>query len=185
VLVLPVSATLALFSKEVLNLWLADTDASQHAYKILTLLIVGTALNALMTLPYTLQLAHGWTRLALYKNIIAVILLVPLMVLMVQRYGGIGAAWVWIILNLGYLLSEVPIMHRHVLKGEMGHWYKEDIFRPLVIVAAVGLLARIMVPVDASTFVILFGILIATGLSFTISTLASNHLNVRSLTIPS
>lgn len=183
VLVLPISATLAFFSKEVLSLWLPDTDASQNAYKILTLLMVGTALNALMTLPYTLQLAHGWTRLAFYKNVIAVILLVPLMVWMVHRYQALGAAWVWVILNAAYLLSEVPIMHRHLLKGEMSQWYKEDIIRPIVIVASIGLLSRMIVPVDGSTLVIVLGLVAATGLSLTISALASNHLSVRILKI--
>ena len=73
VFVLPAAITIAVFSKEILTLWLGDTIAAQNSHQILTLLIIGTAFNALMTLPYTLQLAHGWTKLAFYKNIVAVI----------------------------------------------------------------------------------------------------------------
>jgi len=100
VFVLPAAITIAVFSEEILTFWLRDTMAAQNSYQILTLLIIGTAFNALMTLPYMLQLAHGWTKLAFYKNIIAVIILVPLMLWMVQMYQGVGAAWVCIILNL-------------------------------------------------------------------------------------
>lgn len=181
VLVLPVSTTLALFPKEVLSLWLGDANTPQHTYQILSLLMIGTALNALMTLPYTLQLAHGWTKLAFYKNVVAAILLVPLMIWLVHMYQGVGAAWAWIILNLGYLLSEVPIMHKRLLQTEMGPWYKRDIIQPILIVMTIGLLSRIVMPVDPSKFVMLSVILSALVASFATSAFASDSLYPRML----
>lgn len=183
VLVLPAAITIAIFSKEVLTLWLGDSEATQNAHQILTLLMIGTVLNALMTLPYTLQLAYGWTELAFYKNVIAVILLVPLMVWMVEMYQGIGAAWAWLMLNLGYLIFEVPIMHRRLLKGEMGKWYRRDIIQPILIVTVIGLFARVIIPVDVSKLVMLLGMLITLALSFVAYMLAANHLNIRMLKV--
>lgn len=183
VLVLPAAITIAIFSKEILTLWLGDTEATQNAYQILTLLMIGTALNALMTLPYTLQLAYGWTKLAFYKNVIAVILLVPLMVWMVGTYQGIGAAWAWIILNFGYFIFEVPVMHRRLLKDEMGKWYRRDIILPILIVTVIGLLTRAIMPVGASKLVTLLGMLITLALTFAVSVLAANHLNIRMLNV--
>lgn len=181
ILVLPAAITITLFAKEILVLWLGDTDAARNSHQILSLLIIGTALNALMTLPYTLQLAYGWTRLAFYKNVIAVILLIPLMVWMVEMYQGIGAAWAWIILNLGYLIFEVPVMHRRLLKGEMGKWYGRDIIQPILIVTAIGLIARVIMPVNASMLVTLLGMLITLVLSFAAAMSVANHLNIRML----
>jgi len=149
VLLLPMAITIAFFAKDVLALWLGNDTAAQNAHPILTLLMIGTALNAVMTLPYALQLAHGWTKLAIYKNIVAVVVLVPLMVWMVQMYQGIGAAWVWIILNPGYFIFEVPIMHRRSLKDEMGHWHRRDVMVPLLIVTSIGLISRAIVLVDS------------------------------------
>ena len=180
---LPAAITIAIFSKEILTLWLGDTEATQNAYQILTLLMIGTALNALMTLPYTLQLAYGWTKLAFYKNVIAVILLVPLMVWMVGTYQGIGAAWAWIILNFGYFIFEVPVMHRRLLKDEMGKWYRRDIILPILIVTVIGLLTRAIMPVGASKLVTLLGMLITLALTFAVSVLAANHLNIRMLNV--
>ena len=178
VFVLPAAITIAVFSEEILTLWLRDTIAAQNSYQILTLLIIGTAFNALMTLPYTLQLAHGWTKLAFYKNIVAVIILVPLMLWMVQMYQGVGAAWVWIILNLGYIIFEVPIMHRYLLKDEMGRWYRRDIILPIIIVGTIGLIARETLPEDSSNIIMLLGVFSTFAFSFVAASWSTGHLNI-------
>jgi O-antigen/teichoic acid export membrane protein len=183
VLVLPTAITIAIFAEDILALWLGSTLAVQNAHQILTLLMIGTALNAVMTLPYALQLAHGWTKLAIYKNIAAVILLVPLMIWLVQMYQGIGAAWVWVILNFGYFIFEVPIMHRRLLKGEMGKWYRRDVILPVIIIAIIGLTARAILPVDSSQLVKLQGILSVFILSLVFSALAANCLNIKILKV--
>jgi O-antigen/teichoic acid export membrane protein len=179
VFMLPLAVTIAIFAKEILTLWLGDTMAAQSSHQILTLLIIGTALNALMILPFALQLAYGWTKLAIYKNVVAIIFLVPLMVWMVQMYQGIGAAWAWIILNFGYLIFEVPIMHRRLLKGEMGKWYSRDVFLPILIVSTIGLIAREILPVDSSKIIILLVVLSTFTLSFVVSAWATGHLNIQ------
>ncbi len=179
IFVLPVAITIAVFAKEILTLWLGGTMAAQNSHQILTLLIIGTALNALMILPFALQLAYGWTKLAIYKNVVAIIFLVPLIVWMVQMYQGIGAAWAWIILNLAYLIFEVPIMHRRLLKGEMGKWYSRDVFLPILIVSTIGLIAHEILPVDSSKMIMLLGVLSTLALSFIASAWATGHLNIQ------
>jgi len=179
VFVLPLTITIAVFAKEIFALWLDDTMAIQNSHQILTLLVIGTALNAIMILPYALQLAYGWTKLSFYKNVVAIIFLVPLMVWMVQMYQGIGAAWVWIILNLAYLIFEVPIMHRRLLKGEMGKWYSRDVFLPILIVSTIGLIAHEILPVDSSKMIMLLGVFSTFALSFIAAAWATGHLNIQ------
>ncbi|MFB3080283.1 MAG: lipopolysaccharide biosynthesis protein, partial [Nitrosomonadaceae bacterium] len=101
VIILPIAMILVFFAEEILSIWIGDPVVVRNTHMLLSLLVVGSMIKAVMLLPYTLQLAYGWTKLAFYKNVVAVIFLVPLMVWMVQMYQGIGAAWVWIILNLG------------------------------------------------------------------------------------
>ncbi|TFH08435.1 MAG: hypothetical protein E4H07_07700, partial [Nitrosomonadales bacterium] len=146
VLVLPAAITVAIFSKDILAIWLEDTLVVQNTYQILTLLMIGTALNAIMTPPYILQLAHGWTKLAFYKNIIAVICIIPLMVWLVDMFQGVGAAWAWITLNLGYLIFEIPFMHRRILKSEMWKWYSTDSVFPMVLDSIIGYISYITMP---------------------------------------
>ena len=141
VLILPAALIVALFSRELLLLWTRNPVTAEHTRILLSLLVIGTALNGLMNLPYAMQLAHGWTRLAFFTNVVAVVLLAPCIILLAKRYGAVGAASVWVILNGGYVLISIHIMHRLLLKGEKWRWYREDVGLPLaatLLVAGVG-----------------------------------------------
>jgi hypothetical protein len=88
-------------------------------------------MNALIHIPYALQLASGWTRLTMYNNAIALCLLAPATFLLARRFGAIGAASVWLILNAGYIFINVPLMHRRLLVLDQWRWYATDVGLPL------------------------------------------------------
>ena len=183
IIILPIAVTLSFFSEEMLTLWVGDPIIANNTHMILSLLVVGSMINGLMTLPYTLQLAYGWTKLTIYKNIIAIILLVPLMIWMVQMYHGIGAALAWVILNLGYIIFEIPVMHQRLLKNEMGRWYGRDVFLPVLIVTTIGFVAREILPADSSKPIMLLAILFTCMLSFVASAWATGNLNREALSL--
>jgi len=151
VAVIPIMLVVTFFSFELLLLWTRNPVIAERAHWLVSLLVIGTALNGLMHIPYALQLAHGWTRLAFTVNVIGVLLLVPLIFVLAARYGAIGAAVVWVLLNTGYVLFVIPVMHRRLLKGEMGRWYKVDIGRPLVGALPIVILARVLYPQNVSS----------------------------------
>jgi O-antigen/teichoic acid export membrane protein len=151
VMVLPAALVLIAFSHEVLWIWTRDIIAADNAWLILSLLIAGTALNGLMNLPYALQLAHGWTRLALYTNIVAAALLLPMVIVAARWYGGPGAAAVWVLLNLGYVLIPLQLMHRRLLPGEQWRWYRNDVGLPLMAAGVIVLISRVLVPPELGT----------------------------------
>src|ERR1051325_5122223 len=68
VVVVPAAIFIAAFSAEVLLLWTRNGAIAANAHLVLSLLILGTAVNGVMTIPYALQLAHGWTRLSAAPN---------------------------------------------------------------------------------------------------------------------
>ncbi len=138
VLVLPLAVVLALFSYEFLLLWTRDRSIAENSYLVLSLLTAGTALNALASLPYALQLAFGWIRLSLIVNTAATLLQAPLIYFMSVKNGGVGAAIVWVIFNALYILVGLSLMHRRLLRGELLRWYHLDIGQPLLAAAAVG-----------------------------------------------
>lgn len=136
--VLPVTVILALFPVEFLLLWTTNTVIADNSGTMLALLVIGTALNGLMSLPLALQLAHGRTRLVFFANTGAVVALAPLIYYMSLRYGGVGAAWVWVILNSGYVVFLSHLMHRQVLPGQLCEWYLVDVGVPLAAALATG-----------------------------------------------
>jgi len=142
VILVPIAVIVALFSRELLLLWTGDTSLVDHTHLVLSLLIVGVCLNGLVHLPYALQLAYGRTKLPFYTNLVAVIILAPLIYAMAVRYGTIGAAAVWVVLNTGYVLIGLQLIHRRLLRGELGSWYRIDVGYPLAAVLLVAGLGR-------------------------------------------
>jgi O-antigen/teichoic acid export membrane protein len=104
VVIFPAVTIAALFSFPLLHLWTQSSDTALNTAPILAILLIGTAINILMNVPYYLTIAYGWTSLGFFMNLISLFLIVPLMIVLSLRWGGIGAALTWVILNTGYLL---------------------------------------------------------------------------------
>jgi O-antigen/teichoic acid export membrane protein len=122
---LPAALVISVFAPEILWIWTRDAATAANAAPILSVLVIGCALNNLMYLPYALQLAHGWTRLALTLNLILVAILVPGLLVAVANYGAIGAAVVWTAVNLVYVLIGVPATHRRWFGTYGAYWFRD------------------------------------------------------------
>lgn len=142
--VLPVTIVLAFFAADFLMLWTRNAAIVANSSMMLALLTIGTAINGLMNLPVTLQLASGGTRLVFYTHTVAVILMGPFIYFMSSRYGGLGAAWVWLVLNCGYVAFFLPIIHRRLLPGQLRDWFLMDVGAPLAAALAVAVMWRQM-----------------------------------------
>lgn len=131
VMILPVFIVVAFFSREIMCLWTGSLEIANNTAPIVSILVAGTALNGLMNLPYALQLSHGWTRIGVAINTFFILTLVPAIVLMTMHYGAVGAASVWLGLNIIYMAIGVPLTHRRLLKGEAFRWFVKDVGIPL------------------------------------------------------
>jgi len=149
-LIIPLTSVLALFSVEVLQLWTRNPELARNAGPIATVLVLGAAVNGLMFLPFTLQLAYGWTSLGLKITILLTVVVVPALWFMAKHYGAIGAAYVFLGLQLINMLIGVPLTHRRLLRHEMTKWFLQDIGPPLAASALVVGLARVLVTTPMS-----------------------------------
>jgi O-antigen/teichoic acid export membrane protein len=149
VVIVPVAAVLSLFSFEILRLWTGNSETAAVTAPILSLLVVGSALNALMSLPYALQLAYGWTSIALRIAIFLSIVFVPAVWFMTTSYGAVGAASVWAGLNGMYVLIGIPLTHSRLLIGETWQWIAE-IAVPIVPVLLIAFFCRRLVTISTS-----------------------------------
>jgi O-antigen/teichoic acid export membrane protein len=131
-LIFPVCFVLLFFTKDILNIWTKNSTTAGNTYKMAQILIIGSIFNSLMVMPYNLLLANGWTKFTIYQNTIAAIVLVPMLFLWTNLYGAIGASFVWIIVNAGYVFISQPLMHRKLLKNELWKWYWNDTILPMI-----------------------------------------------------
>jgi O-antigen/teichoic acid export membrane protein len=149
VLVSAVGGLIAVFSFEILAVWTRSPETASRAWPIVSVLVIGMMLNALMALPYALQLAHGWTSLGLRLNLALAVLLVPTIVVMTSRWGPLGAAGAWVLMNTVYMLVGVPFTHGRLMPGESRTWLARDILPPLGTVMIVLAIGRAVVPKSA------------------------------------
>ena len=138
---------LMLFGERVLFLWTSDPGLTHEVAPLMSVLALGTLLNGLMWMPYQIQLAHGWTTLAIVSNIVAVGILVPAITWVVPHYGAIGAAWAWVALNAGYLSFSIYFMHQRLLPTEKWRWYTFDVLAPLGAATVTACLCRWLIPI--------------------------------------
>jgi O-antigen/teichoic acid export membrane protein len=152
---------LIMFGDKVLLLWTRDAVLAKHVSGLLAVIALGTLLHSLTWIPYQLQLAYGWTTLAINVNIVAVAILVPTLFFAVPAYGAIGAAWVWVTLNAGYVVFSINLMHRRLLPTEKWRWYFVDLVIPLAAGFGVAEICRLVSP-SASGELVNFGVLVTT-----------------------
>jgi O-antigen/teichoic acid export membrane protein len=131
VLLAPAALMLIFFGDRILLLWTGDPKLTANVAPLLQVMACGTLLHGLMWMPYHLQLAYGWTSLSIKINVVAVAFLLPAILLTVPVYGAIGAAWMWVLLNVGYVVLGISLMHTRLLPEEKWRWYREDVILPL------------------------------------------------------
>lgn len=151
VLVLPIAAVLSLFSFETLLLWTGNSETAANTAPILSVLLIGSAINALLCLPHMLQFAFGWTRLSFIAGVISITILILLMFPMTKHFGLVGAASVWAVLNVLNMLIAVPIMHRRLLPHETWKYFS-DVGLPLlgcILTAAMGRLVFVFAKIES------------------------------------
>jgi O-antigen/teichoic acid export membrane protein len=146
-LIIPIAFVVAVFAKEILYVWTGDIGLSQQGAWILTFLITGNACNGIMNMPYALQLASGWTKLAFWMNVGAIIFLAPLVWWVAVKVGSVGGAAVWALLIVGYVMLTPHIMHIRIMQSEKLIWYWSAVALP-VSVCSVLLFALRLIPLD-------------------------------------
>jgi O-antigen/teichoic acid export membrane protein len=138
------SVVLIFFSKEIIFLWTHNSQLATEGYLLTSILAFGNLINSLLSMPYQAQLAYGWTKLALYTNVAAAIVLVPALYFIAPIYGGIGAAWIWVSLNLATLIFGMHFFYKKVIKNQKSTWYLDDVFYPLLAAFISGAALKIL-----------------------------------------
>lgn len=127
----PIAIAVAASSQDFIFLWTGNLELASSVAPLVSLLLIGTAINGVMIFPYALQLAYGATRLAFTITAVLIAVFVPLIILLVMFYGAVGGALAWALLNSLYLVFGAWMTHRHLLKGMALDWLMRDVGVPL------------------------------------------------------
>jgi O-antigen/teichoic acid export membrane protein len=173
VAILPAITTGILFANKIIQIWTGDAQVAAKTAPIAAILLIGTALNSLATMPYQAQTAHGWTRLSVNANLISLPLIIGLLFILNASYGILGLAAIWAIYNVFIMVIPIPLMHQRILQGEFKSWFWNDTMIPIIVCLGYAGLVFAMesngLPVQNSLFaLIIFAILIQSSVAFSV-----------------
>lgn len=139
-----ISLVIVFYPEQLLFLWTGDKVLSELVAPILRLYALGNALLVVGAFPYYLQYALGNLRYHLVGNMLLVMFLIPTIVWAAKHFGGIGAGYVWVAMNLIYLICWVGYVHHKLLPGLHLTWIFKDVFLIYLPVASLLTLCKIM-----------------------------------------
>jgi O-antigen/teichoic acid export membrane protein len=171
VLAVPAASVLVVFAEPLLLAWTGNRVAAHAAAPLTMLLVSGMALNGLLLMPLSLQLAHGWPSIALRTNLLLCIIALPSVLFMTHAYGSMGAAATWPFINVLYACISLTVT-QDWLGDEAGiRWLGVDIIVPALVAVAGVIAVRFLVPsfsgliatlaVAASAWILSTGLLVA------------------------
>lgn len=132
-IIFPAAFFVTVFSALIFTVWTGDAELAGSVYWIVGLLLLGTAFNCAMHFPYALQLSFGESRLPMLINAVLLIVFVPVLILLSTRFGILGGAMAWAILNTLYLFFGTWITHRKLLPGTGLRWLAGAVGGPFLI----------------------------------------------------
>ena len=121
------SLVIAFFPEMLLFAWTGDKSLKDSVAPILRLYVLGNALLAVGAFPYYLQYALGNLRYHLIGNALMLVFLLPSIIWAAKNYGGTGAGYVWLGLNLFYLIVWVSYVHNKLMPNFHQQWITKDI----------------------------------------------------------
>lgn len=137
------SLVIAFYPHALLYAWTGDQELANNAAPILRLYALGNAVLAVGAFPYYLQYALGNLRYHLIGNGILVVLLIPSIIWAASKFGGIGAGYAWLGMNLLYFLVWVGYVHYKLIPSLHTNWLLKDviaIYAPVVLM--LGLMSQ-------------------------------------------
>lgn len=134
------SLTMAFNAEALLWAWTGNAEIARQAAPVLVLYSLGNGVLAVSAFPYYLQFAKGNMLYHVIGNAAFVVLLLPLVIWAASNFGGVGAGYVWLGMNLLAFVVWLPLVHRKFAPGLNSRWYFNDI---AVIVAPTMLAAYV------------------------------------------
>lgn len=165
VLVLPATFILFFFSKELIFIWTHSEKTVANTWLVASVYGLGTGINGLLSIPYQLTVAYGWTKLGFYQNVFLLCLMIPLTIYLSLHYGALGGALSWAIVNILYFLITPTLIHNKILKNEKSYWYWNDTLKLLLVCITTVYLSKYFIPLKGLSYVTQLFILASVGIA--------------------
>ena len=175
------SITVAFCAEPLLWAWTGDRSLAHQAAPVLILYALGNGILAVAAFPYYLQYAKGDLHLHFIGNTVFVLILIPAIIWAASQYGGVGAGYIWLGMNLISFVVWLPLVHHKFEPGLNVKWYSQDVLVILLAAAIAGYCLSLILPQSDNrgmqfTEVVVTGVFVLLA-----STAASSEARVRAV----
>jgi len=151
--------TLFVFPSEVVYLWTGDPELAASLIPTLRVLATAAMLHMLCIPCYYLRLAIGDTRTWNGVSLLAVVIVVPMMILLVPKFGLVGGATGWLGTTIGFATVGVWLSLSTVPTLSPRSWLVRDVLPPtlgaVVVCGMCKLTSALLVPTGRAETAIL------------------------------
>lgn len=171
--------TLITTAKQLLIAWTGQPELADKATTILRLYAAGNLFLSIAAFGYYLQYAKGNLRYHFIGNIALAVTLIPSIIIAAMKFGGVGAGYVWLIINALFLFFWVAYIH-HKLEPKLHFvWLWNDVIKILLPASFVGFcLWKVGMGMEFNNRLMSFIFVIVVGLLvISVALLSSGRLN--------
>lgn len=110
------------FSFELIWIWTGNLDIAAQSHNLLSYISIGVSFLALQIIPYNIAIANGYTKLNNIIGILSLIVTLPGYWFMTARFGAIGAAYVFSIVQVAitiiylYFINKIFFQSANLIK---------------------------------------------------------------------
>lgn len=104
------------YSREIISIWIRTPLIVDESWKALTILSIAFLLNSILNPAYTMLIAFGYIRIPLIVNFVNLCFFLPLMVLLIPKWGIVAAASIWLSQNLIAFIAYVYFSNKKILQ---------------------------------------------------------------------
>jgi O-antigen/teichoic acid export membrane protein len=145
-ILIPISLTIAIFSKEILQLLVGKPEIVESFALVLALRTIANMFNCLQHMPHALQLAIGLSSLALKVNLVSVCVYLPAIVILTPSFGPVVPAVAWLAVNFLTAFPMVIGTHRRILTDDIWNWIYGSVARPVAITIVIVCASWLLYP---------------------------------------
>lgn len=99
VVIFSIMLTMAFFAKDLVWIWTGDLKIAEKTYLLVPIVLFSYCMIALQMLPYHVAIANGSTKINNVLGILSIIITIPGYLIFTEKYGAIGAASVFCVVQ--------------------------------------------------------------------------------------
>ncbi len=178
------SLAAAFFSYDLLITWTHSINIAEQTWSTMSFLAIAGLFLSVWNPAYVLLVSHGYTKVPLWWNILALTLYTPIIFLVVPRNGIWSAAMLWMILNILYGVVYSASVRDIFSNDQSIYMFMRDIF-PYVLAGLFWIgSARLIAPPTASIVTKIILLLIAEAGYFGSILYISKYMHIFPYSIP-